>query len=118
MGTVMRPVPAAPGGVSGAASERKPPAGKIASDAGAETDSAAGSGSRRSRARGLQEQERRLAALELEIREYEGLLSVLEKRLSDPASHSDAAASQALADEYAQVRAYLDARYEEWLALQ
>ncbi|MBP1763053.1 MAG: transporter related protein [Firmicutes bacterium] len=67
------------------------------------------------RSRDRQEGERRMAALELEIREYEGLLSVLEKRLADPASHADPAASQALADEYAEIKAYLDARYEEWM---
>lgn len=69
------------------------------------------------RSRDRQEQERRMAALELEIREYEGLLSVLEKKVADPASHADPAASQALADEYAELRAYLDARYEEWMEL-
>ena len=83
----------------------------------AEAREAGSKGKAKTSNRDRQEQERRLAALELEIREYEGLLSVLEKRLADPASHMDLTASQSLADEYAEIRAYLDARYEEWMEL-
>jgi len=95
---------------------RKSAAAGVAAVADGEQE-AGGKAAGKMRSRDRQEQERRLAALELEIREYEGLLSVLEKKVADPASHADPAVSQALADEYAELRAYLDARYEEWMEL-
>jgi len=94
--------------------------GGLGSAEGAETaeNGKGGKTAAKPRSRDRQEGERRMAALELEIREYEGLLSVLEKRLADPANHADPSASQALADEYAEIKAYLDARYEEWMEMQ
>jgi ATP-binding cassette subfamily F protein 3 len=58
--------------------------------------------------------ERRLAAVELSLREQEGLLSALEKRLSDPAEHADFAASCALSAEYARQKAGIDSLTAEW----
>ena len=100
-----------------AAQAKNAGAAKSAPAAGNGEQEAGGKTAVKARSRDRQEQERRLAALELEIREYEGLLSVLEKKVADPASHADPAASQALADEYAELRAFLDARYEEWMEL-
>ncbi|MDR3349544.1 MAG: ABC-F family ATP-binding cassette domain-containing protein [Acidaminococcales bacterium] len=61
--------------------------------------------------------ERRLAAVELSLREQEGLLLVLEKRLSDPAEHADFAASRALSTEYARQKAGIDSLTAEWETL-
>jgi ATP-binding cassette subfamily F protein 3 len=58
--------------------------------------------------------ERRLAATELSLREQEGLLLVLERRLSDPAEHADFAASRALSAEYARLKGTIDALTAEW----
>lgn len=56
--------------------------------------------------------------LEGEIAMLEVGLKMLEIQLNDPSSHTDPAASQALADEHAQLQAELDAKYETWLELQ
>lgn len=63
-----------------------------------------------------QEAEKLLAKVELSIREQEALLGVLEKRLADPDSHSDPAASEALAAEHLALQSEIEilmARWEE-----
>ena len=58
--------------------------------------------------------EKLIAAVELSLREKEGLRLVLEKRLSDPAEHADFAASRALSTEYVRLKAEIDSLAAEW----
>jgi ATP-binding cassette subfamily F protein 3 len=58
--------------------------------------------------------QKRLAAVELSLREQEVLLAVLAKRLSDPAEHADFAASRALSAEYVRQSAQVDRLTAEW----
>jgi ATP-binding cassette subfamily F protein 3 len=58
--------------------------------------------------------QKRLAAVELSLREREALLAVLAKRLSDPAEHADFAASRALSAEYVRQSAQIDLLTAEW----
>ncbi len=71
----------------------------------------------RSRARSRrspQDIARLTAKVELEIRELEAMLGLLEQKLADPANHTDPAESQALADEYAAMQAELDEKFRQW----
>lgn len=61
-----------------------------------------------------EEARRQLAKIELRIREEEAMLKVLEKKLSDPANHKDAASSAALAAEYASYERTVEKLMEEW----
>ncbi|MDU4962158.1 MAG: ABC-F family ATP-binding cassette domain-containing protein [Sporomusaceae bacterium] len=61
---------------------------------------------------------RRLEKLELEIREWEALLKMLDVQLNDPASFSDPQKSQTLAEEYARRQQELAQKYEQWMDLQ
>lgn len=54
------------------------------------------------------------AKVELEIRELEAMLGLLEKKLADPANHADPAESQKLADEYAAMQAELEEKFRQW----
>ena len=58
-----------------------------------------------------------ISKLEHTIAELEWVVADIEKRLNDPASHADAAASQKLVDEYEETKAALDAKYMEWMEL-
>lgn len=62
----------------------------------------------------LQNVERRLANVELSIREQEALLKVLEFRMADPSEHLNVEASNALAKEYEDIKAFLDRLMLEW----
>lgn len=55
--------------------------------------------------------------LEAEIALLEHELAALETKLSDPASHADAALSRELSDEYTTKQAELDEKYTAWLEL-
>jgi ATP-binding cassette subfamily F protein 3 len=55
--------------------------------------------------------------LETEIAELEALMIVLEKRINDPANHTDPVHSKSLAEEYDNTKALLEGKYEEWLEL-
>ena len=57
---------------------------------------------------------RQLEDTERAIKEAEIWLKVLENRIADPASHADAAASAALAEEHAAQEQKLAALYEKW----
>jgi uncharacterized coiled-coil protein SlyX len=58
--------------------------------------------------------ERRIAAVELSLREQEALLRRLEKRLADPAEHIDREASARLAAEYAVRQREIDGLMAAW----
>ena len=55
--------------------------------------------------------------LEQDITELEIMVKVYEKQLSDPASHADAAASQALYETYEATKAQLATHYDRWLEI-
>lgn len=57
---------------------------------------------------------KRLASLELSIREQEALLKVLELRMSDPNEHIDVTASSNLAKEYQKIKEHVDELLLEW----
>lgn len=56
--------------------------------------------------------------LEGEIAMLEAELKALEYRLNDPASHTDPAASQSLADEHLRIQSELETKYNSWAELQ
>ncbi|MGI6093483.1 MAG: ABC-F family ATP-binding cassette domain-containing protein [Negativicutes bacterium] len=62
-----------------------------------------------------QDNERQLKKLEAEIAGLEAAISAMEVKLGDPAVHADPTESKALADEYAQLQADLEAKYDEWM---
>lgn len=64
-----------------------------------------------------QDTERRQKKLEGEIACFEAEVAELERRLNDPASHTDPSASRELAEEYRQRQAELAEKYDEWMAL-
>lgn len=55
--------------------------------------------------------------LEQDITGLELMIKALERRLDDPDSHTDPAASQALADEYNSAKEELQGKYDKWLEL-
>lgn len=61
-----------------------------------------------------QEAEKLLAKVELSIREQEALLGVLEKRLADPANHSDPTVSEALAAEHLALQSEIETLMARW----
>ncbi|MPM04437.1 putative ABC transporter ATP-binding protein YheS [bioreactor metagenome] len=61
---------------------------------------------------------KQLKKLETEIAELEAMITALETKLADPATHADPAESKALADEYARLQSELEGKYEEWMEKQ
>lgn len=64
-----------------------------------------------------EEQMRKLAKLELTIREQEGLLKLLAQQLNDPIKQADPKLSFELAEEYGRLEAEIKAKYDLWLEL-
>ncbi|MEG6585015.1 ABC-F family ATP-binding cassette domain-containing protein [Dendrosporobacter sp. 1207_IL3150] len=65
-----------------------------------------------------QDKEKLAKKIEGEIAMLEAELKAVELQLNDPSSHSDPAASQALANEHSRLQAELEAKYEEWVEVQ
>lgn len=61
-----------------------------------------------------QEREKLLAKVELNIREQEAMLKVLEKQLADPANHEDLDNSAKLAEEYEKMKKEIDNLMLKW----
>lgn len=61
-----------------------------------------------------QDRERLLAKVELNIREQEALLGLLEKQMADPANHADPLNSAKLADEYEKMKSDIDSLMKKW----
>ena len=64
-----------------------------------------------------QEREKLLAKVELNIREQEALLGVLEKKLADPANHEDPLNSAKLAAEHEQMKKEIEILMVKWESL-
>lgn len=58
-----------------------------------------------------------LPKVELQIREQEAMMGLLEKQMADPANHADPAHSAAMAEEHAAYEAKISALMEKWEAL-
>lgn len=61
-----------------------------------------------------QDRERLLAKVELNIREQEALLGLLEKQMADPANHADLLNSAKLAEEYEEMKSDIDSLMKKW----
>ena len=61
-----------------------------------------------------QDRERLLAKVELNIREQEALLGLLEKQMADPSNHADPLNSAKLADEYEKMKSDIDSLMKKW----
>jgi len=61
-----------------------------------------------------QDRERLLAKVELNIREQEALLGLLEKQMADPANHEDPLNSAKLAEEYEEMKSDIDSLMKKW----
>lgn len=72
---------------------------------------------KKSRRSSVQNVEKRLASVELSIREQEALMKVLEMRMANPDEHIDVEASSNLAREYEQIKSHLDELLQEWETL-
>ena len=60
------------------------------------------------------ELEKLLAKVELNIREQEAMLKLLEKQLADPANHEDLENSARLAEEYEKMKKEIDKLMLKW----